>query len=66
MWGQRSRCKWLKEGYKNTRFFHGMASLRKIINRISSLTDGDRRLDWKEEIIKHIEEYFTNLYSEDR
>ena len=58
------KCKWLKEGDKNTKFFHGMASARKRINRISSLMDDDRRLE-KEEIIKHIEESFVDLYSKD-
>ena len=63
MWRQRSRCKWLKEGDKNTNFLHKFASSRKRINRIASLMDGDRRLESKEDITKHIEDYFTSLYS---
>ena len=66
MWRQRLRCKWLKEGDKNTKFFHGMASQRKIINRISSLLDEDRRLERNEEIIEHIKQYFIKLYSKER
>lgn len=66
MWRHRSRCKWLKEGDKNTKFFRWMASSRKRKNRISSLVDGDRSLDGKEEIINHMEEYFASLYSKDR
>lgn len=42
-----------------------MASSRKKINRIVSFVDGDRRLESKEEIINHIEEYFASLYSKD-
>lgn len=55
----------MKEGDKNTNFFHKIASSRKRINRIVSLVDGDRRLERKEEIINHIKEYFVSLYSKD-
>lgn len=43
-----------------------MAASRKIINRIYSLLDEDRRLERKEEIIEHIEEYFIKLDSKER
>ena len=62
-WRQRARCKWLKEGDKNTRFFHGLASSRKRTNMISSIMDGQNRLEKKEEIIKHITDYFASLYT---
>lgn len=57
-WKQRSRCKWLKEGC------HGMASTRRR-NRILSLMDGEKRLEGKDEIVKHIENYFSSLYSQE-
>lgn len=38
-WRQRSRCKWLKKGHGNTKFFHGMAAAGQRGNRIASLMD---------------------------
>ena len=62
-WKQRSRISWLKEGDKNTKFFHGMASARWRKNMITSLVDGDVRLsDW-ENIVNHIKDFFATLYA---
>ena len=64
-WIQRSRCKWSKEGDKNTRFFHEMASLRQRTNRIYLIIDWQRGLEKKEEIISHIEDFFRSLYADE-
>lgn len=50
-WRQRSRCQWLNDGGKNSKFFHGLASNRLRRNRISYLMDGNMRLDYREDII---------------
>ena len=39
-----------------------MASSRRKANRISSILDGQGRLEKKGEIIDHIEGYFASLY----
>ena len=41
LWLQRSRISWLKEGDRNTKFFHRKAVWRARKNRISSLKDQD-------------------------
>lgn len=53
----------LKEGDKNTKFFHGMASLRIRMYRISAILDGENRVEKKDDITNLIIEYFVSLYS---
>lgn len=64
-WRRWSRCRWLKEGDKNTRFFHGLTSTRRRGNRISSLLDKEKWLDTQEEIIDHTKDYFNSLYAKE-
>lgn len=59
-WKQRSRCKWLSEGNKITKIFHGMASLRNRGSKISVLVDGNNRLKNREDIIEHIVQFLNS------
>lgn len=57
-WKQRSRSRWLQEGYKKAQFFHKMAFARNRFNRISVIIDGNQRLEKREDIIEHIHVFF--------
>ncbi|XP_077252082.1 uncharacterized protein LOC143891391 [Tasmannia lanceolata] len=64
-WRQKSRVKWLKEGDKNTTYFHAMASVRRRGSRIEFLeAEGEKIID-KDEITGVILEFYKKLYSSD-
>ncbi|KAK8689513.1 hypothetical protein V6N13_088228 [Hibiscus sabdariffa] len=63
LWQQRSRVLWLREGDRNTKFFHERAKSRRKKNAISVLVDSSgRRVDDKAGIFGVVVDYFTNLY----
>ncbi|KAL9660160.1 hypothetical protein QQ045_024972 [Rhodiola kirilowii] len=67
-WKQRSRADWLKEGDRNTRFFHLRASQRRIINCIQKLqgSTGEWITD-EDGVSREIVHYFrTNIYRSSR
>jgi hypothetical protein len=66
MWLQRSRVAWLKEGDRNTRYFHRKASWRQKKNRISKLkrSDGSWATD-PVEMGQMASSFFQNLYAKE-
>ena len=65
-WKQRSRIQWLKEGDKNTSFFHRSASIHKRRNNISKLTDeGGEVIKEQDEMGKKVVEHFSKAIRKD-
>ena len=64
MWKQRSCNSWLKEGDKNTRFFHAKASNHKQRNRIVGVMDESKIWqDDEDKISEVITAYYQNLFT---
>jgi hypothetical protein len=61
MWRQRSRAIWLKEGDKNTSFFHGKAKQRGKVNVIKKLKD-ESGIWWHGD--DKVERVLLNFFSE--
>lgn len=55
---------WIKEGDKNTKVLHVVASTQRRVNHIKSITIDDATLLDKEAISSSIVNYFYNLYSD--
>lgn len=63
-WKQRSRIQWVKQGDKNTRFFHRIATSHKRFNYIDQL-EVDGAVTKDQALIKEaVHIYYNNLYKE--
>jgi hypothetical protein len=61
---QKSRIQWLKEGDKNTKFFHRTANANHRNNCIESMTHGELNWETQDEIREGIVDFYQDLYSE--
>lgn len=63
-WRQKSRCLWLKEGDKNTKYFQRIASSHRRNNCIDRLKVNYEIIENKELIRGEILDYYQKLYIE--
>ncbi|GMI91034.1 hypothetical protein HRI_002772700 [Hibiscus trionum] len=62
-WEQRARANWLRNGDKNTSFFHRYASYRKKKNRVEHLLDDmGNSIDSTDELLNLATNYFSELF----
>jgi ribonuclease HI len=63
-WFQRARANWLRQGDRNTSFFHNFATKRRKKNTIKSLIDENGQRQEKELAMRNIvQNYFENLFT---
>jgi hypothetical protein len=66
LWLQRSRINWLKEGDRNTRFFHSRAVWRAKKNKITKLRDSDGTVyKSAKDLERMATDYFRQVYHAD-
>nr|ABN08841.1 RNA-directed DNA polymerase (Reverse transcriptase) [Medicago truncatula] len=62
-WKQRAKTFWYRDGDLNTKFFHAAATIRRKLNRIEHLEDGNGFECRSEDGLKHIaRDYFIQLF----
>lgn len=63
-WKQQTKQRWLKEGDRNTIFFHKYASQRGQTNHINSIRDGDGNTHTSPQgISKTFQNFYTDLFT---
>lgn len=65
LWYQKARIEWIKDGDRNTTFFHLSTIIRRWRNKISALKDGDSWNHDKDQVKALIMDFFSSLFSED-
>lgn len=67
LWRQRSRATYLREGDRNTDWFHRQATWRRKQNTIMKLKNGQGQwIEEKEELHKMSTDFFKELFTEDK
>jgi hypothetical protein len=65
LWRQKSRVQWLKEGERNTKFFHRVMTHRRYINHITQLEDDQGTpIRDQDQIVEELNAFYQDLLTE--
>ena len=65
LWRQKSRIRWLKEGERNTKFFHSSTVQRRMQNHINHITNQQgEQVEQHEDIEQVLLEHFKGIQQE--
>lgn len=64
-WAQNSRIRWLKEGDRNTNFFHTVASIKRRKNAINSIEIEGEKISSPTRIKKEAVKFFKEIFREE-
>ena len=62
-WKIKSRRKWLRDGDRNTSYFHKLAEVRKNYNRVTEIQTSDGLITNQEDIKKEASKNFHTLFT---
>jgi hypothetical protein len=63
LWFQKSRAKWLSFGDRNTKYFHGVTTIRRRRNRYDMLKDDDGRwINEAHQLEEHVSSYYIKMF----
>ncbi|KAL2240878.1 UNVERIFIED_CONTAM: hypothetical protein Sindi_0729000 [Sesamum indicum] len=63
-WRQKSHCKWLEAGERNTKFFHASVKKKMLKSRISKVMDNQHEITDSAQIKEFVVHFFESLLSD--
>ncbi|KAK6163751.1 hypothetical protein DH2020_000615 [Rehmannia glutinosa] len=64
-WHQKSSCKWIVEGNRNTKYFHNLVKQKRVRSRIHSITEGGNTFTSDVDIQRSCIQFFTDYMAND-
>ncbi|KAL0281700.1 UNVERIFIED_CONTAM: LINE-1 reverse transcriptase [Sesamum radiatum] len=62
-WRQKSNCKWLEAGERNTKYFHSLVKKKRMKSTIHRIMEGNQEITHPDRIRDSAASYFENLLS---